>query len=237
MPPLRALPGARLEMGGRNGARAGTVTAMEMELARHDWAAFTGRGSDTAQLPGYIRRLFTTTDPQEATHVGQFIAHCASGDQLLADASPAIAAALVHGIWTCSGPGRDTALDILADLAGAQVSDVEPDAYGVVSEADCMVEIVRGLPVYAEVLEHGDGPVLGACIDLIYVCGLADPWTRDRARFYLRTVLGLPRFVGYRDLLNNCLAELDAADQPPSAAVTAGSPDQRPGDPATAGRG
>lgn len=39
---------------------------MEIELSRHDWPSFTGRGTDTAPLPAQIRRLFTTTDAGEA---------------------------------------------------------------------------------------------------------------------------------------------------------------------------
>lgn len=188
---------------------------MEMELSRHNWAAFTGRGADTARLPVCIRELFTTTDPEVSARVAEFIARCACGDQLLADVSPATAAALVHGIWTCRGPGRDDALDILAEIAGARVSTIEPDAYGIVSEADCMSEIARGLPIYVEILENGQGRIRAACIDLIYACGRDDPWTRERAKFYLRTALDLPGLAEFHDLLLNSLTDLDAADGSP----------------------
>ena len=180
---------------------------MELELARHDWAAFTGRGAATEHLPRALRHLFAATDPDAARHDAEYIRHCAADDGLLADASPAIAAALVHGIWTSAGPGRDEALDILTDIARARVSDVEPDAYGIVSEADCMAEIARGLPVYAEILEVGEGPV-DACVDLIFTCGDHDPWTRDRAISYFTQALALHRLRSHHAQLRTCLTEL-----------------------------
>jgi hypothetical protein len=179
---------------------------MELELRRHDWAAFTGRGVATEELPERIRELFTSTDPAVVKRAAGFVGLCAADDDLLADVSPAIAAVLVHGLWAGGGPGRDEAIVILVDIARARVSDVEPEAYGFVSEADCMVEIARAFPVYAEILEHGKGAIRDTCVDLIFACGVHDPWIRDRARFYLRAAMHRSGRAASR------LADLDAAD-------------------------
>ncbi|GAA1032573.1 hypothetical protein GCM10009557_31500 [Virgisporangium ochraceum] len=184
------------------------MTVMELELARHDWAVFTGGVAATEHLPRALRHLFAATDADAVRHHAEYIRHCAADDGLLADVSPAIAAALVHGIWTGASPGRDEALDILTDIAHARVSDLEPDAYGIVSEADCMAEIARGLPVYAEILEVGEGPV-DACVDLIFTCGDHDPWTRDRAISYFTQALALHRLRSHHDQLRACLTELE----------------------------
>ena len=191
---------------------------MELELRRHDWAAFTGRGVATEDLPERIRELFTGTDPTVVKRAAEFIWQCAADDDLLADVSPAIAATLVHGLWAGDGPGRDEAISILADIARARVSDVEPDAYGFVSEADCMAEITRALPVYAEILEHGKGAIRDTCVDLIFACGVYDPWIRDRARFYLRAAMHRSGLTASHTLLRDRLAALDAVPG------TAGSP-------------
>jgi hypothetical protein len=180
---------------------------MEVELARHDWDSlrtFAGNGSG---LPNAIRALVRAQSRDEAEHAYRRLDNVIQGR--LSQSSSAVASCLVHGLFVATDVGRDFILDLLAEISGGYDDHVDEELVGPVSRQDCMREIARGFPLYCEVLEAGGNP---SSIDLILMCGHADPQLRGRAAYVLGAALTNRAVAKYHQLIATSLAELKDVD-------------------------
>lgn len=182
---------------------------MELELGRHAWSSLQGTGGDAASLPRAIADLVQARDRVSAESAFQRIERVVFANGILSEVSPALASALVHGLWYRNVNSEDLILGLLADIAGGFVDESDPDVHGVVSVAECLREVCRAYSAYVEILETGNNAnSRTACIDLILMCGLADDHLRSRSIFFLSEAVKRSDLQGYRAVIESSLNEL-----------------------------
>lgn len=182
---------------------------MEFELKRHAWSELQGTAGEVGMLSSAIPELVSAQSRQQAERAHSQIERFVFSNGLLSQASPALASALVHGLWHRSEHSEDLVLGLLADIAGGFIDERDPTAYGEVSVEECLREVCRAYPVYVEVLETGVNPdSRTACIDLILQCGLADRYLRGRSIFFLSEASKSEHLAMHRTVIENSLSDL-----------------------------
>ncbi|SDG99224.1 hypothetical protein SAMN05216553_114112 [Lentzea fradiae] len=164
-------------------------------------------------MPRLVLDLVRAKDRAQAEEACTRINSLVFWNGLLSQVSPALASALVHGLWHRGEHSEDLILGLLADIAGGFVDERDSTAFGEVSVEDCLREVCRGYPAYVEILETGvNADSRTACIDLIVQCGLADSGLRDRSIFFLVEAVRRADLAQYRSVIEDSLNEPRAVE-------------------------
>jgi hypothetical protein len=188
---------------------------MNLELARHRWPQLGTAGPDPAHLPDALLELCQAPDSETAGLAAARIERVVFALGQLSEASAAVAAALVHGLWSCTDHAIAPAVNILLDIADGFVDENDPDAFGPASVEQCLFEIRAGFPAYVEILDSSAAVATKAAVaDLIATCGLSDGRLRERSIFFLARALDAGLMPGHEAALVSSIEELRA--EPPS---------------------
>ncbi|HVK20910.1 MAG TPA: hypothetical protein VM677_06070 [Actinokineospora sp.] len=87
---------------------------------------------------------------------------------------------LVQTLGSASAPARTEILELLFQLGGGAVASAAHDSELL---ARTRAEAVRGYPLYAHYLEHGDRQDQLTCVDLLWMCAAIDPSLCSRIRY------------------------------------------------------
>jgi hypothetical protein len=140
---------------------------MEWELQRHEWSTLRAAGS-AAGVPNALRALAAASTPEEARRNYWRIDTTVVVDGAVYQAALATAACVLQALPQCTDISRRYALDLLVEIGGGVRAQSEVAAGEANLVQRCLEEVVRGFPMYVDILErprHPDERV--ACVDLV----------------------------------------------------------------------
>jgi hypothetical protein len=191
-------------------SRVTKVNEMIWEIERYDWSKLRPEGS-ASQVPHALRELQLAATESEALAAYWKIDNTIVVQGQVYQAALAAVPCLLGVLLRCTDAARRHVLELLVQIGSGEAAacEIELDEADLVQR--CLQEIARGLPIYADILEHTvDADECAFCVDLLGLSCRADCGLRERVLWYFERVRVNASFEGVQRLISSWLEELNA---------------------------
>ncbi|MFI7416743.1 hypothetical protein [Nonomuraea sp. NPDC049684] len=148
---------------------------MRWELEWRDWSGFAPLGVDMGEV---IYRLIHSEDEAEIERFYWQIDSVVVVNGALQPGATDVTACLVQGLLTANDVSRQHVLELLVQLGGG----VDPLGSDRNLAPEVQREVLRGLPLYSEIMESGSRSERMHCMDLVSISVEIDKSLTGRAR-------------------------------------------------------
>lgn len=153
------------------------------ELDRHNWPNLRCQDGDASHIPAALADLVNALSSEDVKRAYWRIDNYVIVQGALYEAAVPTASCLVAVMPRCTSAALTWALELMVQLGNGETAPEEKQIASNDLRAECIRELLRGVGMYFDILQHGNDEQSLHCVDLLGLCAIEDTTLRARVKW------------------------------------------------------